>query len=178
VPRDSNHGNERLEHNDGQQPPLNHDDQWEQHALCRTGTHNPDLWFPERGQGNAAKRICASCPVRSDCLRRAVDAGEEFGIWGGAGELTRRHLRNVLEDDGEHAYSIEQQDHFDRLDEFATTTRQPVGPAVVFGIGATHGRKSTYKRGCRGDHCRVAMGLRPRGEPCPGMPPYIEEEAG
>jgi WhiB family redox-sensing transcriptional regulator len=157
VPRDNDHGNHHLEPSDGQQRPLNHDDLWEQHALCRQPQHDPDLWFPERGQGNAAKKICASCPVRVDCLRRAVDAGEEFGIWGGAGELTRRHLRNALDENGEHAYAVELQDHFDRLDEFKATGRQPAGPASrALGAGATHGKASTYNRGCRCEPCREA----------------------
>jgi WhiB family redox-sensing transcriptional regulator len=36
-----------------------------------------------RRRENAAKLICASCPVREDCLRYAIDAGERHGIWGG-----------------------------------------------------------------------------------------------
>lgn len=30
-----------------------------------------------------AKSLCAECPIRRDCLEYAVEAQEEWGIWGG-----------------------------------------------------------------------------------------------
>jgi WhiB family redox-sensing transcriptional regulator len=39
-----------------------------------------------------AKRICASCPVRRDCLDYAVRIREPHGIWGGLNEVERRQL--------------------------------------------------------------------------------------
>lgn len=30
-----------------------------------------------------AKSLCAECPIRKDCLEYAVEAKEEWGIWGG-----------------------------------------------------------------------------------------------
>ena len=30
-----------------------------------------------------AKSLCAECPIRNDCLQYAVEAGEEWGVWGG-----------------------------------------------------------------------------------------------
>jgi len=30
-----------------------------------------------------AKRLCLSCPVRTDCLDAAVERKEQYGIWGG-----------------------------------------------------------------------------------------------
>lgn len=47
----------------------------------------------ERERG--AKRICAGCIVRDDCLRIALDQHESYGIWGGLNELERRALRRV-----------------------------------------------------------------------------------
>lgn len=45
----------------------------------------------------------------------------------------------------------------------------PEGQAKAYGPAATHGRKSTYKRGCRGVWCQLAMG-HPKAaavaEPC------------
>lgn len=32
---------------------------------------------------NQAKRICATCPVASECLDHALVVGERYGIWGG-----------------------------------------------------------------------------------------------
>ena len=31
-----------------------------------------------------AKAICARCPARDACLAYALDAGEAYGVWGGA----------------------------------------------------------------------------------------------
>lgn len=46
---------------------------------------DPELFYPERGthSGAEAKRICAHCPVATDCLQHAVSNHEPFGIWGG-----------------------------------------------------------------------------------------------
>jgi len=40
-----------------------------------------------------AKRVCATCPVRTDCLEQALTFGERYGIWGGLTDAERRHLR-------------------------------------------------------------------------------------
>ena len=40
-----------------------------------------------------AKRVCASCPVRIDCLEYALQSGQGFGVWGGASEQERRLMR-------------------------------------------------------------------------------------
>ncbi|MFR9729485.1 WhiB family transcriptional regulator [Saccharopolyspora sp. MS10] len=65
---------------------------WFGSALC--AQTDPDAFFPEKGQsGRLAKRICASCEVREQCLRYALDRGEHSGIWGGLNESERRELR-------------------------------------------------------------------------------------
>lgn len=53
-------------------------------AACRTA--DPALFFPEpsdTGTEVQALAICARCPVRAQCYARAVDNGEQWGIWGG-----------------------------------------------------------------------------------------------
>lgn len=40
-----------------------------------------------------AKKVCATCPVRVECLEQALDVGERYGIWGGLTDIERRHLR-------------------------------------------------------------------------------------
>lgn len=40
----------------------------------------------------AAKRVCASCPVRELCRSYALENQEEFGVWGGLSEIERKHL--------------------------------------------------------------------------------------
>jgi WhiB family transcriptional regulator, redox-sensing transcriptional regulator len=40
----------------------------------------------------AAKRICAACEVRRDCLTFAVNTQQVDGVWGGTSEAERRGL--------------------------------------------------------------------------------------
>ncbi|MDQ4445404.1 WhiB family transcriptional regulator [Bifidobacterium longum] len=39
-----------------------------------------------------AKQACLSCPVRAECLRQALETGEQYGIWGGMTPEERRDL--------------------------------------------------------------------------------------
>ena len=39
-----------------------------------------------------ARDICASCPVRLDCLDYALQIREPHGIWGGLSEAARKSL--------------------------------------------------------------------------------------
>lgn len=69
-------------------PPL-----WTARAACLDA--DPALFFPDRGgRVTRAKRICAICEVRRECLEMAL-AGNERGIWGGLGEEDRRRLRRI-----------------------------------------------------------------------------------
>lgn len=64
---------------------------WQDDALC--ATTDPDLFFPEpRDKAVAAKRICASCRVKDECLEYALEAREEHGVWGGLTEVERAAL--------------------------------------------------------------------------------------
>ena len=45
-----------------------------------------------RKRESTAKRICADCPVRQECLDYAMRVHEPFGIWGGLTEAERRQL--------------------------------------------------------------------------------------
>ncbi|BDZ51496.1 hypothetical protein GCM10025867_37370 [Frondihabitans sucicola] len=45
------------------------------------------------GSTRDAKKICASCDVRAQCLEYALQNDERFGIWGGLSERERRKLR-------------------------------------------------------------------------------------
>jgi WhiB family redox-sensing transcriptional regulator len=53
----------------------------------------PDEGRPLRLAREAkAKRICAECPVKAECLEAALAARESFGVWGGLNEYERRRL--------------------------------------------------------------------------------------
>ena len=67
---------------------------WMARAACRG--MDPELFHPDRGESTAAaKAVCASCPVRDDCLEYALDAGEKLGIWGGASAKARRRIKRA-----------------------------------------------------------------------------------
>lgn len=65
---------------------------WQERALC--AQTDPEAFFPEKGGSTReAKRVCASCDVRSECLEYALANDERFGIWGGLSERERRKLK-------------------------------------------------------------------------------------
>jgi WhiB family transcriptional regulator, redox-sensing transcriptional regulator len=73
-------------------------------AHCAGGSIDPDEWFPltvESAQAalslaSRALALCASCPVRAECLElslRQWHGAGRYGIWGGTLERERRALR-------------------------------------------------------------------------------------
>jgi WhiB family redox-sensing transcriptional regulator len=68
------------------------DASWRLDALC--AETDPEAFFPEKGGSTReAKRVCAGCAVRSECLEYALANDERFGIWGGLSERERRRVR-------------------------------------------------------------------------------------
>lgn len=68
--------------------------EWMLRAKCLDA--DPEAFFPEKGGSTReAKRICAACPVREDCLDHALLQEERFGIWGGYSERERRRMRRM-----------------------------------------------------------------------------------
>ena len=66
---------------------------WHEQANCQG---LGDAMFPERGDnaGSArAKRVCAGCDVRQQCLQDALDRADEWGVRGGMTGIERKHLR-------------------------------------------------------------------------------------
>lgn len=69
--------------------------EWFDHAAC-VDAEDPTIFFPQRGEtAKPALEFCDRCPVRAQCLEFALatPVSEDFGIWGGANERTRRALR-------------------------------------------------------------------------------------
>jgi WhiB family redox-sensing transcriptional regulator len=71
--------------------------QWRSVAACRSA--DLDLFFPISDSGPAleqaveAKAICATCPVRRECLAFALRTKQVHGIWGGTTEHERTAVR-------------------------------------------------------------------------------------
>jgi WhiB family transcriptional regulator, redox-sensing transcriptional regulator len=68
---------------------------WWAHAACR---RQPlEVFFPPDARSSrAAKAICATCPVKTDCLEYAMAADPPLkGIFGGTTEQERRSMRCV-----------------------------------------------------------------------------------
>jgi WhiB family redox-sensing transcriptional regulator len=66
---------------------------WYDQAACLDGV-DADAFFPDRGGSTrTARRVCASCPVKTDCLDYALANDERFGVWGGLSERERRRLK-------------------------------------------------------------------------------------
>jgi WhiB family transcriptional regulator, redox-sensing transcriptional regulator len=65
---------------------------WTDRAACR-GT-DTEIFFPANPDEEAeALSICATCPVRAQCLDYAVRNRETYGIWGGTTPEQRRRIR-------------------------------------------------------------------------------------
>ncbi len=70
---------------------------WQASAAC-AGEMGSAFYPPVRperksvrvSRENRAKAVCASCPVRSDCLEHARTHDERYGIWGGMTGRERR----------------------------------------------------------------------------------------
>lgn len=66
--------------------------EWQNQALCPQS--DPEAFFPPKGGSvRYAKRICAKCEVKDDCLDWALDHNENYGVWGGLTERERRGLK-------------------------------------------------------------------------------------
>ena len=69
--------------------------EWQYQGACRD--LDPEMFFHpdgERGprrrnRENAAKAVCASCPVIAACRAHALAVQEPYGIWGGLSEDDR-----------------------------------------------------------------------------------------
>jgi WhiB family redox-sensing transcriptional regulator len=71
---------------------------WRHQASCRE--EDPELFFPIGNTGPAllqieeAKAVCRNrCPVIEQCLRWALETGQNEGVWGGLSEDERRAMK-------------------------------------------------------------------------------------
>ena len=68
---------------------------WTRDAAC--ASVGSDFWFPEKGvNASHAKKVCASCPVQTECGEYALANLERYGVWGGVTERERRKLVDLV----------------------------------------------------------------------------------
>ncbi|GAA1870977.1 WhiB family transcriptional regulator [Pseudonocardia ailaonensis] len=74
---------------------------WHADALCARPGTDPELFFPDDTaltypvRVAAAKRVCAACPVRAECLADVLgreQPGRRWGVIGGTTAEERDHL--------------------------------------------------------------------------------------
>jgi len=70
---------------------------WQEQARCRDADavlfFGPNAFEPKHERDEreeAAKAVCALCPVIFECRSWALEHGEAYGVWGGLGEADRR----------------------------------------------------------------------------------------
>lgn len=70
---------------------IHHTPDWRDEANC--ATTDPDLFVLERAESSApAKKICANCDVREQCLQYAL-THKVSGVYGGLTNFERRMIR-------------------------------------------------------------------------------------
>ena len=71
-------------------------------AACSSSGLSPDDWYPVSATAEPARRdaaeaiaVCATCPVREECLELALRnwAVGQHGVWGGTVPAEREELR-------------------------------------------------------------------------------------
>ena len=73
---------------------------WRSRGACLSA--DPDLFFPispggaSQRQEKRAKAVCATCPVKAECLAFAVETRQVHGVWGGLGEEELARLGRSL----------------------------------------------------------------------------------
>ena len=75
--------------------PLAQNWDWQMRGACRS--YDSSIFFhPEGERGpskaardQAAKAICAGCPVMTQCASHALETREPYGVWGGLSEDDR-----------------------------------------------------------------------------------------
>jgi WhiB family transcriptional regulator, redox-sensing transcriptional regulator len=76
---------------------LTADPTWREQAACLEfpavlffGQDDSEPQAERRVREQQAKRVCAGCIVREECLEFALSTREPYGIWGGLTEAERR----------------------------------------------------------------------------------------
>ena len=69
-------------------------DDWRDYAACQEV--DGEAFYPEKGESTrAAKKVCAGCFVREQCLAYALATNQDWGVWGGLSVRERRRLKRA-----------------------------------------------------------------------------------
>jgi WhiB family redox-sensing transcriptional regulator len=102
---------------------------WREDARC--AQVDPELFFPEKGQPTSdAKKICATCAVREQCLQWAMAANQRHGVWGG---LTARERSSLARGEDSHA-TARNTEREDSIFQLHTASVPPTEIALRFAI--------------------------------------------
>lgn len=67
------------------------DRSWELRSACKG--IDPVIFYPHTDEeADAAKAVCAVCPVQNECLEYAIGKREHEGVWGGHTERERQRI--------------------------------------------------------------------------------------
>lgn len=77
---------------------------WDDHAACKDTDvalfyGGVDGMPQSTRMLRAAKKVCATCPVRVDCLVTALNNQDKHGVWGGTTRNERMRLMARTHDD-------------------------------------------------------------------------------
>jgi WhiB family redox-sensing transcriptional regulator len=65
---------------------------WFEHALC--SQTDSESFYPNPGESTRpARKVCASCPVATQCLAYALANDERHGVWAGTTPDERARMR-------------------------------------------------------------------------------------
>lgn len=70
--------------------------EWRSRAACKDlGALAAEIFFPENTKRGIdpyarARTICATCPVKAECLDEAIENKEQYDLWGGMNLRERR----------------------------------------------------------------------------------------
>jgi len=65
---------------------------WRARAACRN--LDTEIFFPDsEADAGPALSVCATCPVRNECLDWAIATRQHDGVWGGTTESERKRIR-------------------------------------------------------------------------------------
>lgn len=81
-------------------------DLWDWQYLGKCREMDPEQFFhpegeragPRRRRAVAAKKVCASCPVLTQCRNHALTVREPYGVWGGMTEEERHRIYSSARD--------------------------------------------------------------------------------